>query len=309
MQNLYPLNKVSKKTGLSSILIRAWEKRYGVVTPQRSESNRRLFTESDVEKLNLLKTATQNGHSIGNVAKLSIRELQDLVLREEKDQTYYFEKSVPDNYKIKIQNQIENLLNAVNSLDSQKLSSRLNYLSIEFSNSVIIEEVIIPVLKKIGELWEEGEIRIVHEHFATSTIRNYLAKFINESLTPENRKTIVIVTPAEQFHELGAVISAAVAVSEGWRISYLGANLPAEEIAYAVNHLKASVVCLSLIYPNDDPDIEKELKKLKELIPQETKIMLGGRAMWNYRDILLDIDAVFVNNSFMFRKELDKIKD
>lgn len=303
----HSLQTVANKTGLSPVLIRAWENRYNAINPERSSSNRRLYAEEDVEKLKLLKIATDNGHLISTIAHLSIENLYELVLEDNKDKNYKFDKSVSSAFEAKINQKIDDLIDLIKELDTQNFSQALNLLSVDFNQTVIIEEIIIPILKKMGGMWEKGDLKIVHEHFATSQIRNYLSNIIESVNISDSAPLIIITTPKGQYHELGAFIAAAVAVSEGWKVTYLGPNLPSEEISYAVEKLNPDAVYLSIIYPFDDPQIESELKNLRRNINDNTSILVGGRAVWSYRETIINIGATYSGDTLAMRKALKKL--
>jgi cobalamin-dependent methionine synthase I len=120
---------------------------------------------------------------------------------------------------------------------------------------------------------------------------------------------VVSATPRGQEHELGALIAGVVAASSGWRVVYLGASLPSEEIGAVVSHLKARVVALSIVYPNDDLHLKQELKKFKHLLPSGVSIIVGGRATDGYLNVLDEIGAVVVKSTKQFRIELEAIRE
>ena len=102
----------------------------------------------------------------------------------------------------------------------------------------------------------------------------------------------MVTTPAGQVHELGALTAAATAATLGWQPVYLGCNMPAEEIVYAVQANGARALALSITYPSDDPRLPDELRRLRRHLPKETAIVVGGRACSGYREVLREIAAV-----------------
>jgi methanogenic corrinoid protein MtbC1 len=123
---------------------------------------------------------------------------------------------------------------------------------------------------------------------------------------PVNAPSIIIATPSGQLHELGALIIALVAALEGWRVIYLGPNLPAEEIASATKLKKSQLVLLSLVYPANDPFLKQELEKLRTLLHSDVKIVIGGRVSESYQEILDHIGAIQLNDLDNFRKFLEE---
>ncbi|HTI70019.1 MAG TPA: cobalamin-dependent protein, partial [Candidatus Limnocylindria bacterium] len=119
---------------------------------------------------------------------------------------------------------------------------------------------------------------------------------------------LVVATPAGQVHELGALLAAAAAANLGWHVTYLGASLPAAEIAGAARQSRARAVALSLVYPEDDPRMEGELTRLRESLPPAVTLLVGGRAAPAYRNTLKRIGAVQINDLARFGEALDGLR-
>ena len=119
---------------------------------------------------------------------------------------------------------------------------------------------------------------------------------------------IVVGTPASQLHELGAIMAAATAASLGWHPIYLGPSLPAHEIAGAALRNDAAAVALSIVYPEDDPNLARELTDLARLLPASTRILAGGRAARGYLETLVRIGALYADNIEEFGTQLDSLR-
>jgi methylmalonyl-CoA mutase cobalamin-binding subunit len=119
---------------------------------------------------------------------------------------------------------------------------------------------------------------------------------------------LVSTTPLGQQHEFGALMAAVTAASGGWKTLYLGPNLPAEDIAAAVKGRRANAVVLSLVYPADDPQLETELVKLRELTDEDLPLLVGGRAAIAYDDVLTEVGAIRIGGLADLRRELDRLK-
>ena len=305
----YPIKVVSQMTGLSVHVIRAWEKRYHVVEPDRTDTNRRLYSEEDIEKLRLLNDASHLGHNIGSIASLSSAELKSL-LSNEKSITPQIKTNVklsgPD---INIEELLAECVETIKDYDAKKLESILLNASARLTQPVLIEEVVIPLVYKIGDMWHNGEIRVANEHLASSVIRSFLFNLLESYTMNESAPVLISATPRGQEHELGALIAAVVAAASGWKVVYLGSNLPAEEIGAVASYLNAKVVAVSLVYPSDDPVLPKELRKLKQVLNSGVSIIAGGRAANGYLNVLDEIGAFVVKNTKHLRVELDAIRE
>jgi DNA-binding transcriptional MerR regulator/methylmalonyl-CoA mutase cobalamin-binding subunit len=301
----YPIKVVSQMTGLSEFVIRAWEKRYDAVVPSRTETNRRLYSEEEIEKLRLLNEAVNNGHNIGGIANLSVEDLRT-ILRKEKARSQ--DKVMVDASASDIDLLMNSCIEAVKAYDGKELETILLKASSKLSQPVLIEELIIPLVYKLGDLWHEGIIRVANEHLATGVIRSFLARLIERNKPDESAPIIISATPRGQDHELGAMIVGVTAAPLGWKVVYLGPNLPVEEIAAVADSLEAKVVALSIVYPGDDQQLKLDFLNLRRILPENTSIVVGGRAAKHYMDSIDEIGATYIKDTKELRLELDSIR-
>ena len=300
----YPIKVVSQMTGLSEFVIRAWEKRYDAVIPSRTETNRRLYSEEDIEKLRLLNEAVQKGHNIGGIARLSIIDLKSILDHKRSN----VDKLASEEIISDVNSLLDICIEAVKAYDAKELETILLKASAKFSQPQLIENLITPLAYKLGELWHEGEIRVANEHLATAVIRSFLAQLIENNDPDENAPIIISATPRGQDHELGAMIVGVTAAPLGWKVIYLGPNLPVEEIAAVADSLEAKVVALSIVYPGDNQQLKMDLMNLKRILPESVSIIIGGRAASGYLDIIDEIGATYCKDTKQLRIELDSIR-
>lgn len=303
----YPIRVVSQMTGLSVFVIRAWEKRYNVVIPSRTDTNRRLYSEEDIEKLKLLNDAIQKGHNIGGIAKLSIDELRSVLKRKHSASANADESNVYLATDVNLT--IAQCIELIKSYDSKTLETILLKASSKMTQPQLIENLIVPLVYKVGDLWHDGNIRVANEHLASAVIRSFLTNLIEQHMPSLNAPIIISATPRGQDHELGALIVGVIAASAGWKVVYLGPNLPAEEVAAVTENLDARVVALSIVYPNDDPQLRKDLLNLKKMLPSDISLITGGRAVVGYLDVLDEIGAIVVKDTKQLRIELQVIRE
>lgn len=290
------MKSVVQRTGLSPHVIRVWEKRYGVVAPRRTASNRRLYTEAEVRRLLLLHAATKAGHSIGTIARLSDEQLRALTGWAEEPAGVppaVNGHGLPGDPSAGF---LARALDTVRRLDARALESVLLGASLQLGCQGLLQRLIAPLVTRLGDLWCSGELTAAEEHFASSAIRNFLAGLSRPFTLPENAPALVVATPAGQVHELGAVLVGAAATSHGWRVTYLGTSLPAVEIAGAVRRTAARALALSLVYPADDAALPAELATLKRALPESVAIVAGGRAAAAYRPALEAIGATLAED-------------
>jgi DNA-binding transcriptional MerR regulator/methylmalonyl-CoA mutase cobalamin-binding subunit len=302
MKAKHSIKAAARLAGISPFLIRAWERRYKAVIPERTSTNRRLYSDQDIEKLVLLHRATLKGESIGQVAGLSIKELK----------TFLGENSILEDVHLNGTSEntlteteiIDKCIELTANLDRDGLYNILLGAEARFSKPVLLDDIILPFLQKIGEKWQDGSLKVVHEHLASAVIRSFLGELLISYKAAENGPSIISTTFPGQYHEFGAIIAALAATSEGWRGTYLGPNLPADEIAFGASQNRVKAIALSLVYPSDDPHLTREIKKLRRLVGDDIIILAGGRTAEYYRASLEEINAVIVKNMKEFREAL-----
>ncbi|MBT8037619.1 MAG: MerR family transcriptional regulator [Verrucomicrobiae bacterium] len=302
--NTHGIKATTTLTGLSAHVIRVWEKRYGAVTPQRTETNRRLYTDDEISRLQTLSKLTQKGYTIGHIAKLPDAELTELIKGITISETHPQVDEAAD----QVSSFIQAAATAIRNYDQDTLEALFDEASLTLGYSGLLERVLIPVIQQAGNDWHSGELTSAGEHATTSFIKQYLATSVRSFTTEENAPVLVVTTPAGQIHELGAYIGACQAKKSGWKTVYLGPSLPADDIAGAALRTDADAVLLSVVYPTDDPHLDAELLRLRKLLPDNLALLIGGSGTEGYRKTLNQINAVTIPTISELTPELLKIR-
>jgi DNA-binding transcriptional MerR regulator/methylmalonyl-CoA mutase cobalamin-binding subunit len=297
----YSIRMVAERTGLSPDLIRVWEKRYGAVQPVRTASNRRRYSEREVERLMLLGKAVAAGHSIGAIARLPDEQLRALVAVHGNGHGAERVSGCAPHCAF-----VEEALARVSRFDEPGLRQVLNRAVVTVGVQGFLCRVVTPLIEEVGEQWRSGVLLAAHEHFLSGVLRVWLGRM--EGQVPAQAPRLVVATPAGQLHELGALLAGAAAAQMGWRPIQLGTNLPAAEIAGAALQSGARAVALSIVYPADDPHLPEELRRLREFLPATVAIVVGGRAAMAYRAVLEQIDASVHSDLRSFCDVLDRLR-
>ena len=279
---------VTRRTGLHPDLIRAWERRHGAVRPKRTPGNRRLYSDADVRRLRLIRRALQDGFRIGNVASLRDAEIEQLLAIDDRVAPAPTARARKNH---DAEGHVGRCLEHVVALDGDGLHAGLEAASVEFSRIDLMDRVIVPLMEQVGQACNDGRYRIAHEHLASAVVRAFLDTLRAAYPAADTAPGIVVTTPVYQHHELAAMVVAATARSEGWKTTYLGPNLPAEDIVAAVRRLGARVVALSITWPSDNPHLTADLEKLARLLPKGVAIVAGGRSAAGYASVLNAIGA------------------
>jgi MerR family transcriptional regulator, light-induced transcriptional regulator len=276
----YPIGAVARKTGLSVHTLRAWERRYGVVTPQRSAGGTRLYSNADVTRLRLLRRATEAGHPIGQVAPLPAESLREL-LREElqaEPMPRPFQTLPPREGSATL---VEEIMRAVEVMDGPRIHALLMQAVVALPVERVLQGVIVPVLRQVGDRWAAGAICPANEHLLSVNVRRVLAWLTESVPVPEGAPALLVTTPAGHWHELGAQIAGVIAAEAGWRVIFLGSNLPADAIARAVRTTEAGAVLLGATMV-DEEVLFRELEELRQHLPAGIPVYIGGRGAEPY---------------------------
>jgi len=284
-----PIQHASQLSGLSSHVIRIWERRYNALSPSRTDTNRRMYCDEAIKRLKLLRVLTENGHRIGGVAKLGTEQLEELVKKipAETMAVPAGDFEMPEQF-------VNAAIAASKKYDSDLLRCLLLQARRQLGQRGMLHQVICPLIVQIGESWQHGNLRPSHEHIATAVIRELLLTPVPGSQIATHAPELVVATPAGEIHELGAMIVAATARDLGWRVTYMGPNLPVEEIAACALARQATAVALSVVYPEGCPVIQEKLRRMRELLPPAMALIVGGRAAAAYKEKLTDADIRWV---------------
>jgi MerR family transcriptional regulator, light-induced transcriptional regulator len=301
----HSMKVVARKAGLTPHAIRVWEKRYNAISPARTATNRRSYSDEDLRRLILLGKATRAGYAIGRIAHLSTDRLAALVRAEESELP---EPSRAAAAPAQVNVDLEELLGAAESMDAASLEGILTRAAVTLSLPSLLEQVIGPLMVRLGDHWRGGKLRVAHEHMATSTVRTVLGDLLRGSEAGSAAPEIVVATPSGQVHEMGALMAAVTAASEGWKVTYLGPNLPAEEIAGAAAQTRARAVALSVVYPSDDARLAAEIERLHRYLPDEVALLIGGRSAAAYVEALNTTRAILIPDLPSLRTRLENLR-
>jgi MerR family transcriptional regulator, light-induced transcriptional regulator len=263
----YPIRAVSKLTGISVDTLRAWERRYGVVEPERDERGR-LYTEEHVARLKLLRDAVERGHAIGRVAPLSTEDLEALLARGGPPRETPTAPGAPVD--------LSALQEAVDRFDGAALRRELSRLAAVLPARVLAREVALPFLHLVGEAWHEGKLSIAQEHLVSAELRSLIGALARLHHIPEGAPRLVLATPSGEQHELGTLVAALAAAGSGFGALYLGPSLPAGEIVQAARRSGARAVVLGYTGGESAPTGAAAILEVARDLPESIELWVGG---------------------------------
>jgi len=285
----FPIGYVSMMTGVSAHSLRAWERRYRAVTPSRTKSGHRLYSQEDIDRIALLKQAIDAGHHISHVAGLDRAALTTLSTPVKPSFTSPSTKERIGAQPIVSRDVIPCCLQAIETWDGAALHRILWQASLKLSRQALLDTLIIPLMRQVGQKWSEGALRIMHEHLASNVVHAHLCHMLDyPAPTSAELPRILIATPAGQWCYLGALAVAVISKDHGWEPFFLGPNLPSEDIAAASATLNPQLIALSVTCRVNDTFMQNELSHLSDLIENGCPLIFGGQASETYRR---DIEA------------------
>ena len=282
----HPIGVAAERTGLSTDVIRAWERRYGATEPARDASGQRVYSDADVERLRLLRRATEGGRAISRVATLPLEELEELVGGDEEARAERSSGGPGGDTEPRLDPVVDALESQALGLEAEHLERELSALLLELGFVRFIEEVARPLLRRLGEGWHGGRVTPAQEHVATGAVRRVLETARDLPSPPEDAPRAVVGTLAGERHETGALSVAAVVRLAGWRVIYLGGDLPVSELREAAVSTGARAVCISATFGSGDGELATNLRGLRLSLPDEVEVYAGGGAVRAVREDL-----------------------
>ncbi len=255
MERRLRIGELAAKSGVSADLLRAWEKRYDLLRPDRSRGGYRLYSAADEERVRAMVRHLGSGVPAGEAARL--------VLDEDRSAGLEATAELPA--------MSAELRAALERFDDAGTQAALDALTASFSFETVAREVILPYLRELGERWERGEVSVAQEHFASVVLRGRLLALARGWDRGAGPRALLACAPGEQ-HELGLLIFGLALRQFGWRITFLGADTPIETLAAAAADLSPSAVVLIAL-------TAEKLEPHREWLAQlgdETRLLLGG---------------------------------
>lgn len=298
----HPIRVVVRRTGLPAATLRAWERRYGVVEPTRSEGGQRVYSDEDIDRLRAIVRALQGGRRISQIAGLEISEIERLI-QEDLDA----EPPGPPVTKANHAADVAHALRLVESMDTEELERFLMRAAVSHTPTEVVSEILVPLLDEVGKAWASGRFGPSSEHLASVTIRRYL-EWLSDAVQVGGKAPLAVTgTPSGQRHEFGALLAGVLAAGEGWRLRFLGPDLPAEEIHRASDTLGASLVVLSAIHPRLPLETAESIATLRAELPSRVDLVVGGRGAEPHRDLWSRSGVLHFHDMNEYRSALEGI--
>ncbi len=257
------IGELSRRVGVSPELLRAWERRYGLLDPGRSPGRFRLYSDEDVARVRAMKEHLSRGLSAAEAARLA-RETPVAVPSGD---------APADTGEALLESSVAELRRALEAFDEASSHAVLDRALAAFGLETVLRDLILPTLVDLGERWERGEITVAQEHFASNLVRGRLLGLARGWGQGTGPLALLAAPPGEQ-HDLGLVVFGLALRARGWRVTFLGADTPLSTVAETASRMAPDVIVLASLIPSRLGSVLEELKALAAT----HRVVLAGAA-------------------------------
>ena len=247
------IGELARRTGVATELLRAWERRYGLLTPDRTESGYRLYSDDDVHRVRRMRELLATGLSAAEAARQAVSE-------------------PPAPAELAPAAASMELRYALERLDDADAHAAFDRLLADYSADAVLSGVVLPLLRELGTGWERGEISVAQEHFASNLLRGRLLGLARGWDRGAGPRAVLACPPGER-HDLGLVIFGLALRELGWRITFLGADTPPDTLDETVRRLQPQALVLAVTDGARLPGVAETASRLRGV---DTAIWIGG---------------------------------
>jgi len=270
--SLLSIGDICSETGLSSDVVRVWERRYGFPMPVRLPSGHRRYRTEDLHRLRLIAEAVASGHRPSAAVRSSSAQLQTMVLKNSSSEPSLI---------------LDELMLDTENANSEKIKNLLAEALFQKGLRDFVMHTIAPLLERVGIAWAEGRLDIHHEKLLTEVLEDLLRKLRNEldQQAKGPREVVLVTTLPGERHRLGLLMAALIYTSKGYKTEVLGMDVPVANIAKAARQVGARKVAVSLSILTAGESIRRLLRDLQERLPQGCGLVVGGQGASRTRKV------------------------
>lgn len=265
---MYGIKKISELLSISPITLRAWENRYGVITPTRTEGGTRIYSE---QNLNDLKWVLHEKED----KMISIRQAM-LALKERQESQYSFNSSSSTDVSFsKFADDIYDALIAYNTNTATKIT---NLAFANFDYETVFHQIFIPILRNVGYQWLNDELSVAQEHFITHYLQRKILHFFEDIQSEKGNAKALAICPPNEFHNIGLLLFSIFLKKRGVDVLYIGENTPIESIRSLIQINQVRLICFSVTIDSHIHYVEDFINELAEQ-PVKLDYLIGGHAV------------------------------
>ncbi|GAE93456.1 transcriptional regulator [Gracilibacillus boraciitolerans JCM 21714] len=266
---MYGIKKVAELTGIGPITLRAWENRYEVIKPERTEGGTRIYTEENIEDLLWVIKERE-------AKKISVKEAMRLL--KEKKQNLFPDIDALDHEQF--HEDVTIIFNALKEYNTDRATTHIDQLLRNFDYELIFHYIFVPILHNVGNYWKQGTLHVAQEHF----ISHYLLRIINEyfhkiKLESQTASKVVALCPPEELHNIGLLLFSLFLKRRGLNVLFVGENTPNDSLIQIINENEAKLVCLSITMTKHAVHLENVIHDIQRQCPHSPHFVIGGNAI------------------------------
>jgi DNA-binding transcriptional MerR regulator len=273
MQSKYSIKDLEQLSGIRAHTIRAWEQRYGLLQPHRTDTNIRYYVEEHLKKILNIAVLVKSGMRISKVSEMSTEEIRAAVIDAGRYQGNY-------------ESQINAFKIAMLEFDEYLFDSVFNKCLIQFGTEETLSKILGKFIQEIGLLWQAGAINVSHEHFISSLVKLKLYSIIDQTIIPQGnaeRGTYVLYLPSEELHELGLLYLYYYLKKSGYKVIYLGQSVPMEYLKDVSKKTKVEQFVSVFTTKPHNEEMDVYFQKLGEMFDDENyRFFFTGMQFHNY---------------------------
>lgn len=296
MSTQYAIKDLERLSGIKAHTLRIWEQRYGILKPERTDTNIRYYTGDDLKRILNISLLNNNGYKISKIAKLPDTEI------------IKHAQSILNNYT-KESDQIDNLILCMMEMNEDKFEKIISNCIIHFGFEVTIEKIVFPFMRQIGNMWQVGMINPAQEHFISHLVRQKIIVGI-DGLFPEplaHPKTFLLYLPANELHELGLLYCNFLVKSKGHKCLYLGQSIPFNDLLSVTDIVPPDVIVTTFTNRMEGISVQDYLNNLSQSFPK-AQIMVSGRVFFDENEpIKLPKNVILFESHEQFKNVLHSI--
>lgn len=265
----YNTKAVAQETGVPADTFRAWERRYGVPRPQRTEGGHRLYSERDIATIRWLRDRTAEGLTISQAIAL---------MTDGTESNLGWLNTAVDTEPHTWDRLNSRLYAALVDFDATRAEQILGEAFAIYPLEDVFLKLVQPTMIEIGEQWHSGKISVTAEHFATQFIRRKLSGLFNTYNITDGRGLVLIGCAPSEQHDLGALMIAVFLVRHGWQVVYLGSEVPLRDLLETVRQLQPDLVCMAATTTETAAQLLEVGRSVQTMPPPCPAFGYGGRA-------------------------------
>lgn len=267
-ERTFRIHVAAQMSGVSEDLIRAWERRYSVVQPNRTPSGYRVYSELDVALLKRLKQLTHEG--------MSIAEASRLVPQLRVELSTSLGRPFPERETAPLSGWRDEIIEAGRRGDQRRVDEVLDEAFAAVSPLRAYDGLVKPLLEHVGQLWQGNELSVVEEHLVSQSVRMRLIALLHAAPQGNRRHVLCACFPDEQ-HEIGLLGAALRFRHSGWRVTVLGQRTPVRDLVKLVQVVRPDLLALSCVMDVGLAEIARVVSELRQALP-EVALLVGGAA-------------------------------